>query len=134
MFSGIKKLFLKAAWAPFFVLVLHNSIAKIFGHKPSLDPTMHFLGGAAMAYFFYQAILIGQGWFGQSKPLARSFIAFCIAVTVAVFWEFMEFGGDHFTRSHVQISLDETMHDLILGSSGALAYLLISGIIRKIKK
>jgi len=134
MFSGIKKLFYKACWAPIVVLLLHNGIAKLWGHKPSLDPAMHFLGGAAMAYFFYQALLIGHALFGDPKPFARSFIVFCAAVTVAVFWEFLEFIGGKTTGNSVQTSVEETMYDLLLGAGGALLYLCISAIIKRIKK
>jgi hypothetical protein len=129
MFSNIKRLFLKAAWAPFAILLLHNGISKFFGHKPSLDPTMHLLGGFAIAYFFYQAIQIGNTWFGNPKPMAHLFLTYCISVTVTVFWEFLEFAGDRTTGGKVQSSVTETMYDLLLGSIGALLFLIISAIL-----
>jgi hypothetical protein len=129
MFSNIKKLFFKAAWGPFAILLLHNGISKFFGHKPSLDPAMHLMGGFAIAYFFYHAIRIGNSWFGNPKPMAHLFLTYCISVTVTVFWEFLEFAGDKTTGGKVQSSITETMYDLLLGSSGALLFSIISAIL-----
>jgi hypothetical protein len=132
MLTLIKDLFYKIAWPPIGILVLHNALSKLLGHPSWLDPPMHFLGGAAIAYFFYEVLLMKHTWFGKSKPLAHLLLAFCLAVTVAVFWEFLEFAGDKITGSHVQISLEETMYDLLLGSSGAMAFLLIRGIVKRV--
>lgn len=134
MFAGLKKLMLKAGWAPLLVLATHNGISMAIGHKPAIDPPMHFSGGAAIAYFFYQAQLIGTNWFGKPKLLMRSVITFCFAATVAVLWEFMEFVSGKLTGHHSQISLDETMEDLILGCSGAFLLLLLIGIIKQFRK
>jgi hypothetical protein len=129
MFSNIKKIFFQAAWAPFAIVLLHNSISFFWGHKPSLDPTMHLLGGAAIAYFFHVAIRIANTWFGNPKPIAHLFLTYCISVTATVFWEFLEFAGDRTTGGKVQSSVTETMYDLLLGSSGALLFLIILAIV-----
>lgn len=134
MFSDIKKIFYKAAWAPVSVLLVHNGLSKLIGHREDLDPYFHFFGGAAIAYFFYTSIIVGNNWFGSPTPFARSFIAFCCSATVAVFWEFLEFAGGKITHVYAQISLDETMWDLIFGCTGAFTCLLIIGIIKKIRQ
>ena len=127
MFSNLKQLLVKAGWAPVSVLLVHNTISSVYGHKPGLDPPMHLLGGAAMAYFFYQVLTIWATAFGKSKQLARLVMAFCFATTVAVFWEFIEFTGGELSGISAQHSLRETMQDLILGCTGAFIYLAING-------
>jgi hypothetical protein len=129
----LKNIIYKAGWAPVSVVLFHSLLSALIGHRRSLDPAMHFLGGAAIAYFFYKAIAMASKWFGEATLPARPVIAFCFATTIAVFWEFMEFTGGKATGVSAQVSLEETMYDLILGCSGALTYLLINGIFSKRK-
>ena len=41
----------EALWAPIAVVVLHWAAGGLLGHEPYVDPVMHFLGGAAAAFF-----------------------------------------------------------------------------------
>jgi hypothetical protein len=134
MISKILKLVSKAGWAPFSVLLFHNGVARLFGHNPALDPAMHFLGGIAIAYFFYTAIEVGIAWFGITKPFPMACVAFCMATTVAVFWEFIEFAGGLFVEQKSQTSLDETMYDLLLGCGGAMVCIILLTLFRLFKK
>jgi hypothetical protein len=134
MISGFKKVLIKAAWAPAAVFFVHAFISAVFGHKPSLDPAMHFLGGTAMAYFFHQVLNIGTRLFGESKLFPRLFLSFCFATTMAVIWEFMEFTGGLATGVYSQHSLHETMYDLILGCAGAACYVALALLIHLLKR
>jgi len=118
---------LLAACAPISVVVVHQVLTAVLGHQAQLDPAMHFLGGAAVAFFCRRALILGANWFGSPAPAARALIVFCMASTAALFWEFMEFlaGG---TVGYSQISLRETMDDLLLGCAGAVVFLAIRAI------
>jgi hypothetical protein len=122
----LKRLLLRAGWAPVGVVVLHEVASALHGHDTRLDPIFHLLGGAAMAFFFGQAVHIRQDWFGRSKPVAWALISFCMATTVAVFWEFIEFAGGGF-GAYSQVTLGETMGDLVLGCTGAAMFVVIAG-------
>ena len=125
MLSGFTKLMRRAAWAPAAVFFAHTFISLVFGHKPGLDPAMHFLGGMAMAYFFHQLLNLNSYHFGESRRIPRLLLAFCFATTIAVFWEFMEFGGGEATGVYSQHSIRETMYDQLLGCGGAASYAIL---------
>ena len=133
MRDDLRRLILKTGWAPACVVVFHAAVSSLTAHGRAFDPVMHFLGGAAIAYVLWHATAIFKGWFGDPKPLARSFIAFCAAATVAVFWEFAEFSSGELLGAYSQLSLKETMGDLFMGCLGAGAYLLAAGLMRRMK-
>jgi len=123
MNSNLKNLFKKAAWAPIGVVLFHAGVAVLFGHRQSLDPLMHFLGGVAMAFFLHNFVSIWSDWFGNPKKMARYLIVFSLTCSVALFWEFLEFSGGTLMGVYTQLSLRETMGDLFFGCIGALVYL-----------
>ena len=125
----IKTLLIRAAWAPLAVLIGHAAIVLVFGHQRALDPALHFLGGAAGAYFATHAIVLASAWFGHPSPGARSMIAFCLTATAALFWEFEEFATGQMSGHSSQFSLEETMADLLLGCGGALVFVVSTFVI-----
>jgi hypothetical protein len=129
MLTGFKKVMRKAAWAPAAIFLIHTFISLVFGHKPALDPSMHFLGGMAMAFFFHELLNVSTALFGESRYFPRLILSFCFATTVAVFWEFMEFGGGEATGVYSQHSIKETMYDLLLGCGGAACYVMLQMIL-----
>jgi hypothetical protein len=133
MRPALRQLLLKAGWAPASVVVFHAGVAGLSPNRQAFDPVMHFLGGAAIAYLFWHATSIGKYWLGESKPSARSAIAFCATTTVAVFWEFAEFLSGALIGAYSQLSLKETMGDLFMGCLGAGVYLLINGMLNHAK-
>jgi hypothetical protein len=90
---------------------------------------LHFLGGAAIAYFFFRLFVILSVFPTTDRWLiyAATFTSSC---TAALFWEFVEFASDVFLHSHVQQSLSETMLDLVFGVLGAISSLALITIVR----
>lgn len=121
--ARVRRLLLRAGWAPLAVVGFHAGAAALFGHAPRLDPAMHFLGGAAIALFIAHALLEWQEFFGRPTPWGRRVVVFALATTVAVFWEFLEFTAASGLGLYSQLSLAETMGDLLFGCAGAAIYL-----------
>jgi len=115
----------EAAWAPIAVVILHSLAGKLFGHEPYVDPVMHFLGGFAIAFFFYRLFTLPFELFSTPSRLTLNLLAFGLACTAALFWEFGEFFTDQWFGTHMQRGLDNTMRDLLLGTSGAVVYLAL---------
>ena len=113
-----------AAWAPLSVLIGHSIFARIFGHEPYVDPVMHFSGGVAAAYFFLKVSAMVPEALGALMEGARDLLSFGLTCGVALFWEIGEFSSDTFLGTNIQPSNANTMRDLILGTVGALVFLL----------
>ena len=122
----IRHLVVTAGWAPLAVVAAHAVAAALFGHEPRLDPAMHFLGGAAIAYFLNHALATWKAAFGHPAPLVRRLVVFCMATTVAVFWEFAEYFAGAALGLYSQMSLRETMGDLVFGCAGAGVFLAVN--------
>lgn len=119
----------EAAWAPVAVLLLHAAGGHLFGHEPYVDPIMHFLGGAATAFFLRRSCSIGRDGLGAPSPLAVDLLAFGLTCTVALFWEFGEFLSDRYIGTLTHTTVASTLRDLLLGVLGALAYLVSSRLV-----
>jgi hypothetical protein len=129
----MKSLLLRTAWAPLAVLVFHQAIASTALRKP-LDFTVHSLGGAAMAYCAWQAIRGLPGLFGRLSAFASYLLSFCFAVTIGVFWEFIEQLSDKFRNTHIQISISETMRDLWADATGAGVALVLIFMVSRLRR
>jgi len=55
--------------------------------------------------------------------LIESLLVFTSTCTVAVFWEFAEFGFSWALSTDLQGSLDDTMRDLFFGMAGSLFFI-----------
>ncbi len=113
------------------VVVVHYFLGKRFGHEPFVDPIMHFVGGAAIAYFFRQACSAARDRLGQPNELALDLLAFGLGVTAAMLWELGEFSLVVAYDITVRHDLPDTMRDLVVGTFGAGCYVYISGLFRK---
>lgn len=122
MNNRITQLLRVAAWAPLLVLVAHQ-ISMRTPWRSDLNWTIHFLGGAAAAYFVYHAARTYARELGPLRPLAHHLLAFALASVVAIGWEFAEFVIDHLWRWRLQQSLTDTMGDLFFGMLGAICAL-----------
>jgi hypothetical protein len=121
-----------AAWAPAAVLIFHQVAIRLH-IRSRLDHLIHFLGGAAAAYFFYRAVKIAAPYLGKLQKLTRYLLAFTLTCTIAVFWELAEFASDKLRGTHIQQSISETLWDLISGVTGAtvcLALIFIFWLVR----
>jgi hypothetical protein len=122
--KALTRLLLTAGWAPVAVLVIHAIVAKTPYRQP-LDFPMHFLGGAAIAYFVFYAVKLLPQVFGAPSTLAKYLLSYGLACTVGLFWEFGEAISDVLLRTHIQQSLYETMSDLVADATGAAAALAL---------
>jgi len=106
--------------------MLHVSLFRLWNayfYIPWIDIPMHFLGGLSMAYSLFAILSFLQ----ERRAISRLdlgvqlLLVFSSVVTIAVVWEFMEFSQDHLFNMNTQISLANTMQDLLMGMLGAAA-------------
>ena len=112
-----------AGWAPLCVLVLHEIGARMIGHEPYVDPSMHFLGGAAATFFFRYAFSQPDRWPGPVSAAALDGLSLGVTCVLAIFWEFAEVFVERLVVRQSPFDLADTMSDLALGLCGSLVYL-----------
>lgn len=116
-------------WAPGLVLVFWAVAAKAFAaylRWPWLDMPTHFIGGVAAAYFVDVCALQATAFLGPLHRLFRVLLAVGLVGTFAVLWEFAEYGSDRFLGSHLNLGVEDTLHDLFFGLAGGLCGALLS--------
>ncbi|MES2943151.1 MAG: hypothetical protein V4772_09815 [Pseudomonadota bacterium] len=118
------QLFRQAAWAPIAVLLFHALMVRT-PYRVQFDGVHHFLGGVTISYFLLKSVCIASPIIGSLRPVGTYLFAFALACAAAVFWEIAEFAADQFFGTHIQITLTETMGDLIFGVAGAASTLLL---------
>lgn len=124
MHNRVIQLLRAAAWAPLLVLLAHQ-ISMRTPWRSDLNWVIHFLGGAAAAYFLFHAARTFARELGPLRPLAHHLLAFALTAVVALSWEFAEFVIDHQWRWRLQQSLTDTMGDLFFGMLGAICALSV---------
>ena len=88
--KAVDELLRKAAWALIAVLLLHAIIEKTSLRTP-LDFSIHFLGGASMAFFFFHALDCFEAMLGTTTAFTRYLFSFSFACTgSACFWGSLE--------------------------------------------
>lgn len=122
--SSSRRLLITAGWAPGCVLIVHEIVGRT-SYRQALDFTMHFSGGAAIAFFLFYLLICFSQVLGTPSAFGRYVFAFCMACTVGVFWEFGELFSDIYFHTHIQHSIRETMSDLIADATGAITSLLL---------
>jgi hypothetical protein len=120
----------EAAWAPIAVLILHAIVVRT-SYRTELDHLLHFLGGAAIAFFLFRCIGIAADLLGVLRKVTHYLFAFALASTIAVLWEIAEFFSDRLLVTELQKSLSETMGDLIAGLVGAASALGVVALVYK---
>ena len=116
-------------WAPGLVLVFWALAAKGFAaylRWPWLDMPTHFFGGIAAAYFIDVCVLNAGRLLGPLHRVFRVLLAFGLVAVCAVLWEFAEYGSDTFLGSHLNLGVEDTLHDLAFGLAGGLCGALLS--------
>lgn len=112
------------AWAPAAVVLGHAVAASVFGHLPSLDPMFHFIGGVAGASALLAAF---ARWPNLVPPgRARALTLLCVVI-VAVVWEVGEVVLNQLRWARITTDAPDTALDLVLGVSGAVLRVLLSG-------
>lgn len=126
----------RAAWPPAAVFGAHVAASRVFdayAHWPWLDVPMHLLGGMAIACFFARALEV----LARRRAAARvdgrvaALLVFALTCSAAVFWEFAEFVSDRLAGTTAQLSLEDTLLDLLLGIVGGTAYLAGQALARR---
>jgi hypothetical protein len=117
----------EAAWAPlgvftFYLLGLAFHLYQLF---PPLDIPTHFMGGVTITYFYRSAIRNSQRFLGDIPFPIQVLFALTATGTTTVLWEFYENILDYFIGTHMVRGLTDTLTDLFLGLSGALALSLL---------
>jgi hypothetical protein len=112
----------EAAWAPlgvflFYLLARSLQLFKLF---PPLDIPTHFLGGAAITYFYRAAIRHSQELMGEIPFPVQVLFAFTCTGTTTIFWEFYEYIFDFFFHTRMVRGVTDTTVDFFVGLLGAL--------------
>ncbi len=111
-------------WAPISVVAVFLILAST-GLTEEYDHLLHSLGGASIAYFLHILIELLPTYSTAVPKWFHFLLSFTSACTVALFWEFAEFAADRFIGTSMQMSVDETIFDLLSGVIGAIAVLIL---------
>ena len=113
------------------VLAFWAIAAKMFNAYivyPWLDMPTHFAGGLVIANFFRVGIEESAPHIGTTPILVRSLTVLGLTALTAVCWEFAEYLSDLLLSSHLNLGVQDTLSDLLLGIAGGLCiatYVLI---------
>lgn len=86
---------------------------------------MHFIGGLAISFFYYRLLINAPKHLdlGTLHSIYLLVFVFALTGTTTVFWEFTEFLSDHTIGTHAQLSVDDTLKDMLMGMCGSITYL-----------
>ena len=121
---------LRAFSFPVLLFVFHVTIDygfRLYGVFPWIDIPMHFFGGVAIAFTAVSLckLLIEQKIVRSSSLFVVWLGVIGVVGVAALGWETLEFLGDQVYGTRMQLSLADTMGDLLLGTlGGALGGLL----------
>lgn len=112
----------EAAWAPLavFGLYLLGLAIDLYDRYPPFDIPTHFMGGAAITYFFRSAIKHSQKFLGDIPGLIQILFAFTCTGTTIILWEFYENAFDFLFGTTMVRGLEDTVVDMFIGLAGAL--------------
>lgn len=114
-----------AVWAPLLVFAAHVTLdagLDVYTDRPWLDGPMHVCGGLAIAYVISTALAAPDGSDprGRLPGVLEGTLVITGTATVAVIWEFAEFGVDRAFGTNLQGTLSNTMKDLAMGLLGSV--------------
>ena len=117
----------EAAWAPLgvFGFYLVGLVFDWYDRFPPLDIPTHFMGGAAITYFFRSAIKQSQKFLGDIPALVQIVFAFTCTGTTIILWEFYENAFDYLFGTTMVRGLEDTIMDMLVGMLGALVLTLL---------
>jgi hypothetical protein len=107
------------------LMILHTFFILVNAYAiPHLDSAMHFAGGITLGMFIMGllGLAIGRGWCPDPGRILLFLLLVCLVTTGAVTWEIYEWLSDRYLDTHFQVSLADTMKDLVLGMAGATVY------------
>ncbi len=134
--SIIKEITIRASWFPLLVFVFHLVLGwgfEIYEKISGLDMLTHCIGGIAIAFFFYETLVIlsNKGVIESISRTIRSALVFALTATAAVFWEFAEYIVDMYLGTRIQRNLQDTIADMAFGIFGGVLFLIWSRAFRK---
>lgn len=97
---------------------------KVYEVWAPVDIPMHFLGGVSITYFFWKSISIceSNSLIHPLQTRIKSVLTLSLTGSTTVLWEFAEYIADHTICSGVQLGLEDTLLDMLLGILGAVFY------------
>ncbi|MBN1384207.1 MAG: hypothetical protein JW983_04905 [Elusimicrobia bacterium] len=129
------KIFFKIFIFPFIVCTVHYTLSiffDIYAKFPHFDVPFHILGGLAVSYSFILTLKYFQNikLLPVMKPVFEIIFVTSLVCAVIVVWELCEFTLDYFFQMNVQVSLTNTMVDMLLSSLGGF---IMACFVKKIK-
>ena len=133
-FNATVRTLARYGWAPFAVFLTHCVASELglYDSHPRIDIPMHFAGGFVIAFFFAGALkeFSREGLVQAPVGIMRFLFLLASTMAITVLWEFAEWTLDALQGSrHIQISLDNTMLDQLMGMLGGLAFLVSSSVL-----
>ncbi len=121
---------------PLIVLIIHKVLFSVIGlyeSCPAQSIPTHFVGGAAISFslIVLHKALRQSGLIPEMTTMLSVFFIFTTISTVAVWWEFAEYALDAVVGTQCQVSLEDTMLDMLVGSGGGLSVLLFFKLINR---
>ncbi|HUT39715.1 MAG TPA: hypothetical protein VM011_00100 [Gammaproteobacteria bacterium] len=105
------------------LMVLHSLFVYMDVYSiPHLDSAMHFIGGIALGIFIFGMMghAIRRGWCPDPGKMIMLVLIVSLVALGAVCWEIYEWLSDAYLGTHFQLTLDDTVKDLVLGLAGGI--------------
>lgn len=120
----------KGIWPPLVLFTIHMAayfLFDIYDYFVSFDIPMHYLGGVCITYFYIQTVICAKEYnlIGRPSSTVIILLIFLLTCTTTIFWEFAEWSMDEFLHTTTQVSLDDTLLDMLLGILGGISLLAI---------
>ncbi|MGB5261723.1 MAG: hypothetical protein WBO34_14555 [Gammaproteobacteria bacterium] len=111
------------------LLILHVVFLLLDAYSMShLDSVLHLAGGVALGIFIYGVFTcaVSKGWCPDPGRPVTLILVVALVTTGAVCWEFYEWISDTVFGTHLQLTVADTIKDLLLGLLGGLLYAVYS--------
>ena len=120
-----------------FVLLASSlgSVLCLYAKLNFFDKIVHYLSGIVLAFagFYIAKILLNKREIADNGDFFKNTIAFLFSCSCAAFWEIYEFTVDNLLGMESQGNNQNTMGDIIAGVLGAVTYLIVYVVVRRIK-
>ncbi len=119
----MQDLALKAIWAPLLVFSVHMVLwqgTDVYDRIPHVDIPLHLFGGLAIAYFFAGCLHLAaeRGWIDPVAGLIRVLLLVGLSCVAGVFWEYGEMTAFKALGADLQVSIADTLVDILVGTAG----------------
>lgn len=125
-------------YVPLAVLLLLHAVFLLLDaySMPILDSVMHLAGGIALGMFVFGmlACAVSRGWCPDPGQLLALVLVVSLVTTGAVCWEYYEWVSDRYFGTHFQLTVADTVKDLLLGMLGGVLYAVFSLVVHPAAK